>query len=217
MRAAIISMRSARIYLSRARPQLPGGGVAMIMAATTCGTAMHDEEKETGSAASQSIEMRIRNSIRDLRRRGAHPALQRHVYTIAGRELSPVQVDTLQLLANAPGWRIKDLAKTIGVDPSQGSRIVAGLIELGAAERAIDSNDRRTAIVTATARGRRWDKEIARRLDAMTRDVVQELAPGRQLLLAELLEEYLAAVEVVRERLLRSAKLPKGDRESGHG
>lgn len=154
------------------------------------------------------FEARIRDSIRNLRRRSLHPDLQRHAYWVQGRELTPVQVDTLQTLVQERAWRIKDLAAAIGVDPSQTSRIIAGLIDMGLAQRDQAPNDRRNAQVSATDGGRAWAQEIACRLDQLTRRVVERLAPDRQRLFTELLEEYLGAVEYVRNELVAESKIP---------
>jgi DNA-binding MarR family transcriptional regulator len=121
-----------------------------------------------------------------------------------------VQVDTLQTLVRKPVWRIKDLAEAIGVDPSQSSRIIAGLTQIGLVASSKSSDDRRSADVSATQSGRHWADEITKRLDMLSGMVIQRLPPDHRYLLAELLEEYLEAMAEVRDQLKREAKIPAG-------
>ena len=171
---------------------------------------MSEQALADSTATQKAIEARIRESIRDLRRRGLNQDLQRHAYWVDGRELTPVQVDTLQTLVRKPVWRIKDLAEAIGVDPSQSSRIIAGLSQMGLATSSKSSDDRRSADVSATPSGCKWADEIAQRLDVLSGMVVQRLPPDHRYLLAELLEEYLEAMAEVRDQLKREAKIPAG-------
>src|ERR1700744_5067911 len=171
---------------------------------------MSEQTLADSAAVEKAIEARIRESIRDLRRRGLNQDLQRHAYWVDGRELTPVQVDTLQTLVRKPVWRIKDLAEAIGVDPSQSSRIIAGLTQRGLATSGRSSGDRRSADVSATPSGRKRADEITMRLDLLTGMVVQRLPPDRRRLLADLLEDYLDAVAEVRDQLRREAKIPAG-------
>lgn len=163
-------------------------------------------------AGGQSVFARVRDCVRNLRRRGLNPDLQRHIYWVQGRELTPVQVDTLEMMVEQPVWRVKDLAVRINVDPSQSSRIIASLVDLGLAQREQSSDDRRSARVSATDAGHAWAKEISNRLDQISKAVLDELPVKRQRLLAELLEEYMEALERVRERLERESKIPPGRR-----
>jgi len=171
---------------------------------------MSEQALADSTATQKAIEARIRESIRDLRRRGLNQDLQRHAYWVDGRELTPVQVDTLQTLVRKPVWRIKDLAEAIGVDPSQSSRIIASLSQMGLATSSKSSGDRRSADVSATPSGCKWADEIAQRLDVLSGMVVQRLPPDHRYLLAELLEEYLEAMAEVRDQLKREAKIPAG-------
>lgn len=174
------------------------------------GDSMSEQTLADSTSVEKAIEARIRESIRDLRRRGLNQDLQRHAYWVDGRELTPVQVDTLQTLVRKPVWRIKDLAEAIGVDPSQSSRIIAGLTQMGLAASSKSSDDRRSADVSATPSGRHWADEITKRLDMLSGMVIQRLPPDHRYMLAELLEEYLEAMAEVRDQLKREAKIPAG-------
>lgn len=148
---------------------------------------------------------RITDAVRALRR--GQPHLQRDLYTVGRRELTPVQVTALELIASRPSWRMHELAAGLGVDQSTATRTVAPLAELELVTRDLDPDDRRCVVVAATGTGRRRSRTIAERRRAAMRDVVGRMAPDRRLLLAELLEEYLAASQAweQEQRARRSA------------
>jgi DNA-binding MarR family transcriptional regulator len=134
---------------------------------------------------------RITDAVRTLRR--GQPLLQRDLYTVGRRELTAAQVHALELATSRPRWRMHELAAGLGVDQSTATRTVAPLVDLELLTRDLDPDDRRCVVVAVTGTGRRISRTIADRRRAAMRDVVGRMEPERRLLLAELLEEYIAA------------------------
>lgn len=134
---------------------------------------------------------RVTEAVRILRR--GQPGVQRDLYTVAGRELTPTQVTALEIVTRRPSWRMHELATELGIDQSTATRTVAPLADLELVSRELDPTDRRCVVVSATATGRRVSGVISERRQVLMRDAVGRMAPERRLLLAELLEEYIEA------------------------
>jgi DNA-binding MarR family transcriptional regulator len=93
--------------------------------------------------------------------------------------------------------RLSDLAAAEAINPTQLSRSVAHLVDIGALERSSDQGDRRAAWVKPTAAGRRLAERIRReRTDALNR-ALDELAPADR----RRIEEAVPALERLAERL----------------
>jgi DNA-binding MarR family transcriptional regulator len=82
--------------------------------------------------------------------------------------LTPTQISLLLNVARQGPIRLSDLAAAEAINPTQLSRSVAHLVDIGAVERASDQGDRRAAWVKPTAAGRRLAEKIRReRTDAL--------------------------------------------------
>ncbi len=134
-----------------------------------------------------------------LRQSTRRQRLQRNLYTIGGKELTPVQIDTLEILARRPEWRVGELARELDIDPSTASRTLNPLVELGLASRETATSDRRSVIVRVTAEGERAAAAIVEGRRRLMWLVLGKLLPDRRVLLTDLLEEYLAALDAVGE------------------
>jgi DNA-binding MarR family transcriptional regulator len=152
-------------------------------------------DRAASDAAFAAVGDRVIHVIGRLRR--MWPQVQRSLYSVDGRELTLAQIDTVECLTRRPTWRMHEIAAQIGVDPSTASRTIAPLVDLGLAERFTDPADRRYVVVHATERGRSIGHRIVEERRALMHAVIGRLEPARRVLLAELLEEYLAANEVV--------------------
>jgi DNA-binding MarR family transcriptional regulator len=157
-----------------------------------------DEGWEAASeAAFAVIGDRFIDAYRELRRSSRRERMQRDLYLVGDRELTPVQVDALEALCLRDRWRMGEIAKELRIDPSTASRTLAPLVDLGLAARATDPADRRPVFVTATALGRTTSERIAEGRRTLMRAVLSLMAPERRVLLTELLEEYVHALETV--------------------
>ena len=138
---------------------------------------------------------RFITATQNLRRSHRRIGMQRNLYLVGDRELTPVQVDALEVLCRQDEWRMREIAKELGVDRSTATRTVAPLVDLGLATRRTDDLDRRNVMLAATAQGRTTAARIAAGRRHMMRAVLSRLAPDRRVLLTELMEEYVAALD----------------------
>jgi DNA-binding MarR family transcriptional regulator len=134
-------------------------------------------------------------ATQQLRRSHRRVGLQRDLYSVGERELTPVQVDVLEVLCRRDEWRMREIAATLEVDRSTATRSVAPLVDLGLATRRTDSRDRRNVILAATADGRAASAHIVDERRQLMRDVLSRMTPERRVLLTELMEEYVATFE----------------------
>jgi DNA-binding MarR family transcriptional regulator len=94
--------------------------------------------------------------------------------------LTPTQISLLLNVARQGPIRLSDLAAAEAINPTQLSRSVAHLVDIGAVQRASDQGDRRAAWVKPTAAGRRLADKIRReRTDALN-IALADLAPDER-------------------------------------
>ncbi|HLG89185.1 MAG TPA: MarR family transcriptional regulator [Alphaproteobacteria bacterium] len=138
---------------------------------------------------------RVIDAVRHMRRSPLQRALQRELYSIGEHELTPVQIDMIEVLGTRESWRMSELAAACGVDPSTVTRTFAPLADLGLAERSRSPDDGRLVLVRVTEHGRAQVKRIAKARHQLMRAVLSRLSPQRRILLADIFEEYIQAVE----------------------
>ena len=111
--------------------------------------------------------------------------------------LTPTQISLLLNVARQGPIRLSELAEAESINPTQLSRSVAHLVDIGAVERASDQGDRRAAWVKPTASGRRLAEKIRReRTDALN-VALATLAPGER----RRIEDAVPALEQLAEAL----------------
>jgi DNA-binding MarR family transcriptional regulator len=111
--------------------------------------------------------------------------------------LTPTQISLLLNVARHGPIRLSDLAAAEAINPTQLSRSVGHLVDIGAFDRASDQGDRRAAWVKPTASGRRLAEKIRReRTDALNA-ALADLAPDER----RHIEEAVSALEQLAERL----------------
>jgi DNA-binding MarR family transcriptional regulator len=94
--------------------------------------------------------------------------------------LTPTQISLLLNVSRHGPIRLSDLAAAEAINPTQLSRSVAHLVDIGAVERASDQGDRRAAWVKPTPAGRRLTERIRReRTDALNA-ALAELTPDER-------------------------------------
>jgi len=134
---------------------------------------------------------RLRASIMRLHRR-----LRR---TAAGATagLTPTRISVLYTVVRLGPIRLSELAAEEGVNPTMLSRVVGDLCDAGLVDRVGDPEDRRAALVTATAAG----SQLAQRMRRERTDVLQvalsTLSPADR----QRLERALPAIEQLAEVL----------------
>jgi len=148
---------------------------------------------ETGTELDVAVRLRI--AISQLSR-GLRPP-----QTATG--LTPTQLSLLVSVVLFGPLKLADLGTREGLHPTMLSRIVAQLTRAGLVRRSADPDDRRAAMVEATAAGRRLHERMRQqRNDALLAQLV-ELSPEEH----DVLVAALPALELLAERL-KPAKAP---------
>jgi DNA-binding MarR family transcriptional regulator len=150
--------------------------------------------EEESEAAFDKLGDRVIDATRNWLRSARRKRLQHELYTVDDVELSLTQIDALEILERGP-VRMHELAARLHIDPSTATRTTAPLVDLGLLDRQPDPSNRRYVVMQATARGRETARRITEGRRAMMREILAPMAPERRLLLADLLEEYLALIE----------------------
>ena len=115
---------------------------------------------------------------------------------LAAHGLRARQYSVLVLAADSPvGVSQRDLAGTLGLDPSQIVLLVDELQAAGLVERRPAPADRRTRLVAATARGRRVRRAAVEGAHAGVRRQLGALSEEEQETLRALLERVVATAE----------------------
>ena len=160
-------------------------------------------KRERAPASTTEVDVATSRRVVDAMRRltMVSPPIQRALYTVDERELTRAQMDALVQMMSRPSWRMQEIAAALGVDPSTASRTIAPLVDLGLAERNTDALDRRSVVVGTTPRGQSIGARVERERGDVMAKVMSQLTPTRRTLLADLLEEYAEANEVVARAL----------------
>jgi DNA-binding MarR family transcriptional regulator len=145
--------------------------------------------------AEAQLAARVGASWKELRRGAAMSAVRDWFYGEGADALELGQVDTLDLLAQRPSWRMTDLADALRVDPSTATRAVQRLVRAGLAERGASDDDGRVVMVNATGAGRsRHAAIVSRRREGLSR-MLSEFDADEREQLATLLERFVAALD----------------------
>ncbi|MGD1012089.1 MAG: MarR family transcriptional regulator [Acidimicrobiales bacterium] len=148
-------------------------------------------ELET-AAAEADVSVRLRMVIARLSRR-----LER---TRAGAALTSVETTVLATTIRRGPLGLSELARAEGMNPSMLSRVVRRLESSGLIVRQSDPEDRRAAVVTATASGRRLHERIrAERSDSLSA-ILTELSPAERTALYSGLPVLEKVAEHVKKR-----------------
>jgi DNA-binding MarR family transcriptional regulator len=149
------------------------------------------------ASADREVERRIGVAWRELRRGASMAGLRAFLFGEGPDALDLGQIDTLDLLAQAESWRMRDLAAALRVDASTATRAVDRLVSAGLAERTRPSADARAVAVALTPLGRdRHDTVMARRRIAMDR-ILEGFATEERAVLADLLERLVAGLDAL--------------------
>jgi len=138
---------------------------------------------------------RIGQAWIEIRRGAAMGALQKHLFGSGEDALELGQMDTLDLLAHQPQWRMSDLAEALRVDPSTATRAVQRLVNAGLADRRSCDVDGRVVMVRITRAGKARHADVAARRSEVMRHVLGAFTPDERPILAELLERFVASID----------------------
>jgi len=114
--------------------------------------------------------------------------------------LTPTQISLLLNVARQGPIRLSELAAAEAINPTQLSRSVAHLVDIGAVERASDQGDRRAAWVKPTATGRRLADKIRReRTDALNL-ALADLSPDERRRIEAAVPALERLAEILKDR-----------------
>jgi DNA-binding MarR family transcriptional regulator len=111
--------------------------------------------------------------------------------------LTPTKLRALDVIGDADGVRVGELADRIGIDETTATRLVDRLEAAGLAERRSATDDRRVTLVGLTEPGLALVKEVARRRQRFFCDVLAALEPDER---AELVRLTRKAAGALRDR-----------------
>ncbi len=131
----------------------------------------------------------------ELRRGAAMSTLRDHLFGSGDDALEQGQMDTLDLFAQQPTWRMSELAEALRVDPSTATRAVQRLVRSGLATRGASDDDGRVVIVSITDAGVARHAEVAERRGRLMAHLMGMYTPDERVQLAGLLERFVGAID----------------------
>ncbi len=148
-----------------------------------------EEQAQAAAAAEPEPTARLRAAIGRLSRR-LRP-------TVAGSQLTPSQISVLFTIVRNGPLGLSDVAELESLNPTMLSRFIGQLTDAGLIRRTADPDDRRAALVEATAQGRRLRERIHRERTSALQRYVDELDESQR----ETLWRALPVLEELAERL----------------
>lgn len=141
------------------------------------------------------LAVRIGLAWRELRRGAATSGLRDFLYGREEESIEQGQMDTLDILAQRPTWKMSELADALHVEPSTATRAVERLVKAGMAERQASADDGRVVRVAITAAGRCvYDTVVERRTELLT-FILKSYRRSELPIFADMLERMVAAVD----------------------
>lgn len=141
------------------------------------------------------LAVRIGSAWIGLRRGAGMSALRELLLGTGDDALEQGQMDTLDMLAGRPAWRMSEVAEALRVDPSTATRAVQRLVNSGLANRMAHDDDGRVVMVSITDAGRARHAEVAVRRARLMRHLLESFTPEERPMLAEFLERFIASVD----------------------
>ncbi|HEY4607605.1 MAG TPA: MarR family transcriptional regulator [Ilumatobacteraceae bacterium] len=136
-------------------------------------------------------------------RRGAGGTLRDYLLGTGDEALEQGQMDSLDLLARRPSWRMSDLAEALRIDPSTATRAVQRLVTAGLAVRTPNEDDGRVVMVEITDAGRSRHADVNARRGLLMTHMLSAFTPEERPILADMLDRFVAAVDQFVENLQR--------------
>lgn len=149
------------------------------------------------TAADLDVAVRIGRAWREMRRGASTAALRDYMFGVADDALDAGQMDTLDVLAQRPSWRMSDIAEALRVDPSTATRAVQRLVKVNLASRSADQDDGRVVIVCATDAGRKLHSDIDHRRGYVISRLMSAFTADERTDLADLLTRFVNQLDEV--------------------
>lgn len=152
------------------------------------------------AAQARDLAVRIGLAWREIRRGASAGLLRDFLYTIESDSLEASQIelgqmDTLDLLATRPSWRMSELAEALRVEPSTATRAVQRLERAGLARRRPSAADGRVVKVEITDAGCEVHRTVVARRSELMTHIVGKYSADELPVFVDLLERFVGAVD----------------------
>ena len=141
------------------------------------------------------LAVRIGLAWRELRRGAATSGLRDFLYGRDDESIEQGQMDTLDVLAQRPAWKMSELADALHVEPSTATRAVERLVKAGMAERQAGVDDGRVVRVLITPSGRCMHETVVKRRTELLTFILKSYRRSELPVFADMLERMVAAVD----------------------
>lgn len=158
-------------------------------------TMARDYPVDLHDPAQLDLAVRIGLAWIEIRRGASMGGLREYLFGGGDDALEQGQMDTLDLLANQPCWRMSDLAEALRVDPSTATRAVQRLENSGLATRGPSEGDGRVVMAAITDAGRLRHAEVAERRGHVMAHLLSAFSPREREQLASMLERFIHRVD----------------------
>jgi len=158
-------------------------------------TSKHDDVPD------DELLQRVFEARRELRRGAVRKLNKVFHHTDRDDALDPALMDTLEVIASRPSWRMIELAQALYLDPSTVTRAIDRLVATGHVTRVASNDDLRGVRVRASRRGRDLCKEIAPRRLTVMREILKDMSLAECEELARLLDKHVKDISAYADRL----------------
>lgn len=141
------------------------------------------------------LAVRIGLAWREIRRGASTSGLRDYLYGSDEGSIEQGQMDTMDVLATRPSWRMSELAEALRVEPSTATRAVQRLVNSGLATRAQSSDDGRVVEVQLTAAGREVHEAVSARREELFTFILSSYRYSELPVFADMLERFVTAVD----------------------
>ena len=141
------------------------------------------------------LAVRIGLAWREVRRGSSTSGLRDYLYGSDRESIEQGQMDTLDLLALHPAWRMSELADALRVEPSTATRAVQRLVNAGLAERIPSPDDGRVVQVEITRRGRDVYEAVAARRGELLSFILKQYGRDELPVFADMLERFVVSID----------------------
>ena len=153
------------------------------------------EELDARQRDVYDLAVRIGLAWRELRRGAATSGLRDFLYGREEESIEQGQMDTLDVLAQRPSWRMSELADALHVEPSTATRAVERLVKAGMAERQASADDGRVVRVLITPVGRFMHQTVVERRTELLTFILKSYRRSELPVFADMLERMVTAVD----------------------
>lgn len=179
--------------MSTESPERPATAEAPTTAAASAAARLAPSE-------ARELAVRIGLAWREIRRGASAGLLRDFLYTIdsdrlEGSQIELGQMDTLDLLATRPSWRMSELAEALRVEPSTATRAVQRLERAGLARRRPSATDGRVVKVEITEAGCEVHRTVVARRSELMAHIIGNYSAAELPVFVDLLERFVAAVD----------------------